>query len=145
MADESHVIIAGFGLPGRVIAEALDDRKIAYSVIELNAETVRRCSQVGIEIVFGDVRQPEVLKRAGIDKASLVCLTFPDDSMVIDAVRTARQLNPHVKIIARCTFVSGGFQATQLGATDVVIAEQVVAREFSRQIETFLTMKDMTG
>src|SRR5438067_13765944 len=107
MAEESHVIIAGFGLPGRVIAEALDDRKIPYSVIELNAETVRRCAQVGIEIIFGDVRQPEVLKQAGIDRASLVCLTFPDDSIVLDAVRTARQLNPHAKIIARSTSASG--------------------------------------
>jgi hypothetical protein len=41
-------------------------------------------------------------------------------------------MNPKVHVIARCTFVSGGMEAIRRGANEVVVAEQVVAGEFSR-------------
>jgi hypothetical protein len=42
-----------------------------------------------------------------------------------------------VKVIARCTFSSAGLQAAKLGAA-AVVAEQVVAREFTQVLEKSL-------
>ena len=53
---------------------------------------------------------------------------------VLEAISIARRLNPHIKILARCAFTSGGLQAAQRGADEVIVAEQAVAREFSHLI-----------
>ena len=57
-------------------------------------------------------------------------MTVPSDEITLDVVELARQLNPTARIVARCTFVSGGMEAMRRGADDVVIAEQVVATQF---------------
>jgi voltage-gated potassium channel len=128
-----HVIIVGFGLSGRSSANAVEDRPgVSLAVIETNPGTVARCTKAGLNIILGDARDESVLRQAGIERATDVAVTVPSDPITLDIVALARKLNPTARIIARVTFVSGGLAATQRGADEVVIAEQVVATEFGR-------------
>lgn len=127
-----HVVIAGFGLSGRACANALLARGISICVIELNSETVERCQAGGLQIIAGDATDSEVLKQAGIERATEVAVTIPDDQAALLVVAQARKMNPRAHIVARCSFVSGGMEATRCGANEVVVAEQVVASEFGR-------------
>jgi CPA2 family monovalent cation:H+ antiporter-2 len=139
-ADKArHVIIVGFGLSGRSVVNNVIDAGISYTVIETNPVTVTRCMPGGLNIIEGDARKPDVLRRAGIDRATDVAITMPNDSIVLEIVEQARVMNPSARIIARCTFVSGGMEAQKKGADETVIAEQVVATEFGRAITTALT------
>ena len=130
-----HAIIGGFGVPGRAVAEWLGAHNIPFCVIELNPQTVHRCAHVGVHIIEGDVCDEQVLRRAGIDRAALFAVTVPADPAVLEAVRVARRLNPTLRIIARCRFISSGMQAHRNGASEVVIEEQVVAKEFTARLE----------
>jgi CPA2 family monovalent cation:H+ antiporter-2 len=134
----AHVIIAGFGIVGRAVAEALDRLDRPYCVVELNAQTVTRCTRIGVSIIEGDVREEAVLQRAGIATASTLALAMPDEQQTLAALQVARRLNPTIRILARCTFTSAGLQAHRLGADAVVVAEQVVAMEFARVLEASL-------
>jgi voltage-gated potassium channel Kch len=129
-----HAIIVGFGLSGRATANALIARKVPLYVIERNAETVRRCSIAGLRIVEGDATDEQVLRRAGIETAVFFAATMPNEHAVLEMVGLARRLNPNVKILARCEYVSTGMKLTRRGADEVVIAEQVIAAEFGRLI-----------
>ena len=129
-----HVIIVGFGLSGRSVVNHVIDAGISYTVIETNPVTVNRCIPGGLQIILGDARKPDILRRAGIDRASDLAVTMPNDSIVQEIVQQARVMNPSVRIIARCTFVSDGMEAQKRGADETVIAEQVVATEFGRAI-----------
>ena len=130
-----HAIIVGFGLSGRATANALIARKIPLYVIERNAETVRRCSVAGLRIVEGDATDEQVLRRAGIESAAFFAATMPNEHAVLEMVGIARRLNPTVRIVARCEYVSTGMKLTRRGADEVVIAEQVIAAEFGRMIQ----------
>jgi hypothetical protein len=130
-----HAIIAGFGLAGRSAANALIARNIPICVIERNADTVRRCSVAGLAIFHGDATDEELMRRAGIESAVLFAATMPNDPAVLEAVALARRLNPGIRIIARCEYVSTGMRAERKGADEVVIAEKVVATEFGRTVE----------
>lgn len=132
-----HVIIAGFGIPGRAIAESLRSLRVAFCVIERNADVVHRCSRT-MTIIEGDVRSEETLLRARIDRARLLAVAMPDESMVVHAVEVARRINPDIPIIARCSYTSTGLEAAKKGATDVIVSEQVVARELGRMVESRL-------
>lgn len=134
-----HVIVVGFGLSGRSVVNNVIELGISYTVIETNPVTVNRCIPGGLTIIQGDARKPDVLRRAGIDRATDVAVTMPNDSIVLEIVQQARRMNPTARIIARCTFVSGGMEAQKRGADDTVISEQVVANEFGRVINASLT------
>ncbi len=131
-----HAIIVGFGLSGRATANALIEKGIPLYVIERNVETVRRCSIAGLQIVEGDATDEATLRRAGIETAILFAATMPNEHAVMEMVGLARRLNPNVKIIARCEYVSTGMKLARRGADEVVVAEQVIAEEFSKLIES---------
>ncbi len=132
--SHAHVIIAGFGIPGRAVADLLLKRGISFIVIERNSEVVSRCSQGEIPLLTGDILHESVLRQAGIDRATLLILAIPDDQTSVAAVALAKRLQPELPIIARCVFTSAGLQATLHGADEVIVAEQVVAREFTRLV-----------
>src|SRR4051812_29184480 len=89
-----HAIIAGFGVPGRAVGEALAQQQIPFVVIELNPATIDRCTHRGIHMVEGDCRQDETLRRAGIERASFFIVSVPNDETTLEAVKLARELNP---------------------------------------------------
>lgn len=130
-----HAIIAGFGVPGRAVAELFVSRGIPFCVIELNPQTVRRCSHIGVHIISGDVCDEMTLRRAGVERAATLVVAVPNDGAVLEAVRLARMLNPSIQIHARCRFISNGMEAHRLGADHVVIEEQIVAREITQGLE----------
>lgn len=124
-----HIIICGFGLPGRAVATILEERGDAFCVIELNPQIVKRCGDAGLWIIHGDAAQKLTLELAGIDRARLLIIAIPNDKAAIDTTIMARQLNPTLRIITRCHYTSIGMAATRAGAEAVVVAEQVVAQE----------------
>jgi voltage-gated potassium channel Kch len=137
----NHGIIAGYGLPGRAVAEALREAGIAFCVIERNADTVRRCLRGGVRIIAGDATDERILREAGIERATLFAATMPNDQAVIDAVAQARRINPSLRILARCEYMSNGLKASRKGADDVVVAERVVADAFKRRVVSHVAPK----
>lgn len=130
MPIEGHVIIVGFGLAGRCVADLLDSAKQSYTVVERNHTTVETQSALGRKIVEGDATEAETLIAAGLHSAAIVALTIPDEDEVLKATALARRLRPDVYIIARTNYSSKGMQALQLGADEVIKAEQAVALQF---------------
>ena len=120
------------------MATATEERNISVAVIEMNPDTVARCTKAGLNIILGDAREPDILRHAGIDVATHIVVTVPNDQITFEVVEQARKINPAARIIARCQFVSGGMEATRRGADDVVIVEQVVAAEFEKVIAAAL-------
>ena len=141
----AHAIIAGFGVPGRVVAELLESRGIPYTVIETNPATVNRASKPGRELVCGNACDAAVLRRAGIEAATLLVIAIPNESAALDATRQARKLNPTIHIIARTHYTSVGMEARQLGANEVVVEEQAVAHEFTRLLSQGLNIHMQNG
>jgi CPA2 family monovalent cation:H+ antiporter-2 len=129
--QSGHAIIAGFGVPGRIVAEILESRGTPYTVIETNPATVNRVEKSGRRLVCGDVSDPAILRSAGIETATLLIIAIPNQAAALLATRQARQLNPSIRIITRTHFTSAGMEARQLGADAVVVAEQAVAKEFA--------------
>jgi CPA2 family monovalent cation:H+ antiporter-2 len=126
------VIIVGFGLPGRFVAEVLDARQVPYCVIELNPSNAQSISDCKKSVVCGDARDPALLRQAGIEAARILAITLPDEKIVLEILQVARQINPNLRMLARCNYTSTGIKAEKAGAFAVVIEEQIVALEFAK-------------
>lgn len=131
---DGHVIIVGFGLAGRSVADFLDTADLPYSIIERNPSTVETQRALGRRIVHGDVTESEILISAGLYDATILALTIPEEAAVLKATSIARRLRPEIYIIARTNYSSQGMKASQLGADEVIKAEQAVALQFHEKI-----------
>ena len=132
------VIVAGYGPVGRDIAERLVHGGWAVSIIDLNPKTVLKQTSLGRSIVYGDMRNPEVLEAAGVHEAEAIVLTVPDDASAIAACRVIKSMNPSMLIAARTSFLSQAMQARENGAEIVVIEEVVTADGLSRDVMSAL-------
>jgi voltage-gated potassium channel Kch len=145
-----HVIIVGFGLAGRCVADLLDSAQIPYVIVEKNSATVATQSALGRRIFQGNVSEESVLMEAGLASASILALTIPDEDAVLAATSLARRLRPEIYIIARTQYASKGMAVSQLGADDVIKAEHAVALQFYDHLRRRLgvggngTVKDRT-
>jgi len=145
-ADElmGPVIIAGFGLAGRCVADLLATEGISFTIIEKNVVTVETQQSLGRHIIEGSAADATTLTKAGLANASILALTIPDEEAVLKATAVARRLNPDIYIIARTHYSSKGMRAAQLGADEVVKAEQAVALQFYDKLRLRLGAREKT-
>lgn len=139
------VIIAGFGVVGRNIAEHFAAAGIPYVVVELNPQTVIKQQSMGRNFIFGDISNPDVLESAGVHAAEAVILTIPDDEAVLRACRMIRQISPTVFIAARTTYLSRAIAAAELGADHVTVEEVVTAQDMAKQVMERLAKRLVSG
>jgi CPA2 family monovalent cation:H+ antiporter-2 len=126
-----HVIIVGYGLNGRNLARVLRTVGVPYTILDLQADVVKKAKAEGEKINFGDATRRDVLIHAGIDRAWVLVLALSDPPAARRAVRQARQCNPNLHIIVRTRYTSEITELTGLGANEVI------PEEFETSIEIF--------
>lgn len=129
-----YVIIAGFGVVGRALADRLRVANVPMCVVDMNRQTVDTQRKLGRRAVYGDVSNPEVLEAAGIEHADAVMLTIPDDEATLRACEAIRRIRPDVYIAVRTSFLSKAMEATMLGADQVIVEEVATAETMARQV-----------
>ncbi|MDX2056039.1 MAG: cation:proton antiporter [Polyangiaceae bacterium] len=99
-----RAVVVGYGPVGQTLCRLLAESSIETVVVELNIETVRELRARGTLAVYGDISRKETLEEAGVAKAVSLFLTAPIevDSHV---VRVARELNPELFVVARCSYL----------------------------------------
>lgn len=128
---QQHVIIVGYGLNGRNLARVLRTVGIPYTILDVNAEAVRRAKQKGEKINFGDATRREVLLHAKIEDAFALVLAMSDVQAARRTVNQARRINENVHIIVRTRYVAEITELYELGANEVI------PEEFETSIEIF--------
>jgi CPA2 family monovalent cation:H+ antiporter-2 len=126
---QDHVIICGFGVTGRNIADILKANNIPYLILELNAQTMREQKLQGQPIFYGDCTDAGILLHAGIMRARVILIALSDPIATRAAVKTARSLNSEIVILARNKYLAEIDELCNLGATEVI------SEEFETSIE----------
>lgn len=124
---QNHVIICGFGRNGRQAAKTLKAHKMDFVVIEKDIETMKQHSQEEGTIVYlsGDATEDETLLKAGVQKASAILITLPEDADNVFIVLSARSLNPKLQIISRASSQSATAKLYKAGANSVIMPDMI--------------------
>src|SRR5690349_9513662 len=112
-------ILVGFGPVGRIVHELLVDTGGEIVVVELNLDSVRQLRNASQSAIYGDVRQPGTLVEAGIETAETLVLSA-DIEDASDIVKQALQLNPDLRVLARCAHLRQVTAFRRAGADFVV-------------------------
>jgi glutathione-regulated potassium-efflux system protein KefB len=96
-----HVVIAGFGRIGQIVARVLRATKIPFTALDINAEQVNLVNQFGNKIYYGDASRLGILEAARTQDARAFVLAIDDVETSIRTAQIVRQHFPHVPIYAR--------------------------------------------
>jgi len=135
VADPNHrAVVIGYGPTGRAVVRLLRDNGIVPTVIELNMEVVRALRADGIDAIYGDATRPETLEGAGVVKSASLILGSAGMAHSAEVIRTARRLNPQVRVLARASYLRDVASLNAAGANRVYSGEGEVALAFVEDI-----------
>jgi len=98
---QDHIIICGYGRVGGWVGNALYSLKIPYVIIDFDQKVVSDLRNKGLEVIYGDASEPEILDLAGIKQAKVVVLVVPDRVSRESLISYVQTRFPGVKIISR--------------------------------------------
>jgi len=133
-----HIVIVGYGRVGKHIGHVLKQLELPYLVIELDAAYASEIQKEGIQTLFGDAANSEILTHSGLAHARALVVTVPNETTVELVVAGAHELAPHLAIIARAGTASGVRRLISLGAQHVIHPELEGGLEIVRH--TLLTL-----
>jgi CPA2 family monovalent cation:H+ antiporter-2 len=122
-----QVVIIGYGLVGRQIAQALEVRKIPFVVADQNRELVDDLRAQGKAAVLGDAAIPDVLIQAHIARAGVLVVTLSDVVEAGRMVATAKALNPSIAVVLGARNAQEAALYTQDALGDVFVGDTELA------------------
>lgn len=116
---KDHVILAGCGPIGRLVATALEVSKIPYVAIERDLDRLRRAQAQGHHVVFGDATRHGILRAAGFERARVLVVLLHSHSRVVRLLREARSARPGIPVIVSTRSDTGLDPIVSAGATHI--------------------------
>ena len=123
---ENHVIICGAGRHGHEVMIELEKQNIPFVILDKSDDRIDILRENN-EFLYldGDATHDELLKEAGIEKASALISVLGEDTDNLFVVLSARQLNPRLTIISRAINEQVEKKLKRAGADYIVRPERI--------------------
>lgn len=115
-----HVIIAGFGRTGEMVARLLSEEKVSYIALEADIKAVKKGRDMGFPVYHGDSSKLQALKSVGIEKAKAVIVTMSDTVPMKRTIRTINKEFSDIPIVVKTEDLRSLNALEKIGATVVV-------------------------
>jgi voltage-gated potassium channel len=116
----NHFIICGAGRVGSYLIRGLLGGAETFIVIERDPQKVAELTDLGVIVLVRDATLEESLREAGVEHARGLAACLADDADNVYVVLTARDLNPHIHIVARAAEEQAEPKLIRAGANRVV-------------------------
>ena len=119
-ALERHVIICGYGRTGQHVGQFLASENIAFLALDVDPRQARQQPPEGSQVAFGNADRPEVLKAAGLARASAVVIAYPDVQSAERVLHLIRRQRSDIPVVVRAPDDSHAERLRSAGATEVI-------------------------
>jgi voltage-gated potassium channel len=120
--SRDHYIVCGLGSVGFYIVSELYATKRPHVIVDADKKNIERSLESLQNEVFieGDATDSVTLLKAGIEKAKGLFAVTGDDNQNLVVSLTAKQLNPNLRVVARCNEIKNSGKMKKAGADAVV-------------------------
>lgn len=132
--EHNHpVIIAGFGRFGQIVGRVLRMHNIEFTAIEKSANQVDFVRKFGNQIYYGDPKNPEILRAAGVANAKLFVLAVDDLERSINTAEYLHHNYPNLTILARAKDRQHYYRLREAGVKYIWRETYLSALDMSRE------------
>lgn len=119
---KDHYIVCGIEGVGFHIVRELYDTKRPHVIVDIDRKKIEKVLETFQERVYieGDATDSDTLLKAGIMEAKGLFAVSGDDSQNLVISLTAKQLNPNIRVVARCHDLKNIDKVKKAGADAVV-------------------------
>lgn len=119
---KDHYIVCGVGLVGSNVSNDLNITGRTCVIIESDMSSINRYLESNPEQLYvsGDATDNDVLLAAGVMRAKGLFAVAHDDSANLVISLSAKQLNPALRVVARCHNVKNAEKTRRAGADEIV-------------------------
>lgn len=119
---KDHYIVCGVGLVGTNVAHDLEMTGRQSVIIDSDSKNIQRYLETHPRQLFlhGDATDNDVLLAAGVLNAKGVFAVAHDDSANLVISLSSKQLNPKLRVVARCHALKNAEKTRRAGADEVI-------------------------
>ncbi len=119
---QGHYIVCGVGLVGSNVSNDLNLTGRTCVIVENDVDSINRYLESNPEQLYvsGDATDNDVLLAAGVMRAKGLFAVAHDDSANLVISLSAKQLNPDLRVVARCHNVKNAEKTRRAGADEIV-------------------------
>lgn len=123
---DKHIIIAGFGRVGQMVARFAEEENLSYVALDVQARNIASHRTNGKPVFYGNAAMAQVWRVAGASHAKCAIITLDDTNAAIRAVAALRLISPTIPVIVRASDLSCMPPLSEAGA-DMVVPESYEA------------------
>lgn len=137
-----HVLMFGANRMGFGMLKTLEALKHNVLVVDHNPEIIRRLLRRGVESVYGDIDDLELLREMGLSDAKMVISTIPNPTANLYLLQETRSTNRKAWVILTAEHIDDALAMYAAGA-DYVILPRLLGGEQAAQILKQVESKDV--
>jgi len=139
---DGHVIIAGFGRFGQIVARVLRARHIPFTALDTSVAQVDFVRRFGAEIYYGDAGRLDILRAAGAPKARAFVLAIDNIDHSLRVAEMVREHYPDLPIYARARDRTHVHKLMDAGVTIIERETFLSALELTKDLLRGLGLKE---
>ncbi|MCC8368977.1 MAG: cation:proton antiporter [Rickettsia endosymbiont of Oxypoda opaca] len=116
----NHVIIAGLGSVGKMVARVLEAEGTSYVILDLNDERIKEETSNGFPVFKGDVSQIDTLKAVGTERALAIILTMNNQVTIKKSLKTISNHFMDMQVVVKLKNLKNAREFYDLGATTII-------------------------
>lgn len=142
---QDHVIIIGARRVGGPVVRFLKKTQIPFVVLDFNPHIVEQLREKDINVVYGDVGDPEILDNLALNQAKLIISTATDlnDNEIL--LEECKRRKSRAKVVVRAIDHDHADALKALGADYVILPERVSGDYLASQLKTHWPEVRFTG
>ncbi len=121
---KNHVIVCGYGRNGSRVIEELSKSNRSFIIVDKDESIFDSMPDKYRYItIIGDATLDEILLEAGVDRASSIITTLPNDAENVFITLTSKELNKSIRVISRATDEKTEKKLYRAGASNVIMPD----------------------
>ena len=141
---KNHVIVCGYGLTGKSVAQHLEHYGMDYLVVDNNPKHVREATKDGYEAYLGDMSKHSILDALHVEDCAVVIITLDNMEKKILICEAMTQYNQNINVIVEVTSVAERAKLEALNIPLIVDSKVEVARVLVERVMS-CTLKKVLG
>lgn len=133
---DGHILLIGGRRMAQAILETLKSTDEHVVVVDFDPDTVKNLQSDGVDVIFGDIVDPEIQERAHLNKARLVVSTLSDLEDNLQLMKATRHVNKKAKVVVLAYDIDEAKTLYNDGADYVVLPHLAGGRQIARALKS---------